>query len=97
LTRRLELDYRHDALAPALRTALAQPSRYLPHGARTAERIVPGDPEASVLHRRAASRFGPTQMPPLGTHAVDAEALALLRDWIERDLAPAVTVAAETR
>jgi hypothetical protein len=50
-----------------------------------------------VLHRRAASRFGPTQMPPLGTHAVDAEALALLRDWIERDLAPAVTVAAETR
>jgi hypothetical protein len=93
----LELEYRHDALAPALRTALSQPSRYLPDGARDAKRIVPGDAEASVLYRRAASRFGALQMPPLGTHAVDAEALALLREWIELDLAPALTVAAEIR
>jgi hypothetical protein len=27
-------------------------------------------------------------MPPLGTHAVDEEAVALVRAWIEEDLSP---------
>jgi hypothetical protein len=93
----LELEYRHGRpgeLAPALRTALARPSRYQPTGSVDAERLAPGDAEESVLHRRMASRFGPTQMPPLGTHAVDEAALALLREWIQSDLAEPVTVAA---
>jgi hypothetical protein len=41
------------------------------------------------------SRFGPTQMPPLGTHALDEDALALVQAWILRDLAPAVAVASK--
>jgi mono/diheme cytochrome c family protein len=89
----LELEYRHEDVAPALRTALAQASQYQPTGAHDALRLVPGEPDESVLYRRAASRFGATQMPPLGTHAVDEDALALLRDWIRSDLAEPVTVA----
>ena len=49
-----------------------------------------------MLYRRVSSRFGPLQMPPLGTHAVDEAALALLREWIRSDLAAPVTVAAES-
>jgi len=89
----LELAYRRGGEAPALRTALGRPSRYLPSGAQTAQRIAPGAPEESVLTHRMASRFGPTQMPPLGTHAVDAEALALVRAWISDLDAPATVVA----
>jgi hypothetical protein len=96
----LELEYRHgesDELAPALRTALGRPSRYQPTGSHDALRIVPGNAEESVLYRRVSSRFGPAQMPPLGTHAVDASALELLREWIHSDLAAPVTVAAGSR
>lgn len=92
----LELEYRHEAIPPTLRTALARPSRYQPTGTIDAQRIAPGDPGRSVLYQRAASRFGPTQMPPLGTHAVDEDALALLREWIESGLAEPVTVAADS-
>jgi hypothetical protein len=92
----LELEYRHEAVAPALRTALAQASRYQPTGAHDALRLVPGDADASVVVRRVASRFGALQMPPLGTHAVDEDALALLRDWIRTDLAEPPTVADRT-
>jgi uncharacterized repeat protein (TIGR03806 family) len=43
--------------------------------------IAPGHPERSVLLKRIGTR-GPNQMPPLATHRVDAEAVALLREWI---------------
>ena len=51
-------------------------------------RIVPGDPAASLLIARIASRDSPRQMPPLGTHLVDEEALALLTRWIADELGP---------
>lgn len=92
----LELDYRRGPMAPALRTALGRTSRYRPTGWTDALRIAPGDAEHSVLVERMASRFGATQMPPLGTHAVDETALALVRDWIRSDLttsAPALEIA----
>lgn len=47
------------------------------------ERIAPGHPDASVLALRMNSRDPLQQMPPLGTLAVDAEAVALLKRWID--------------
>jgi hypothetical protein len=47
------------------------------------ERIAPGHLDTSVLALRMNSRDPLQQMPPLGTSAVDAEAVALLRRWIE--------------
>ena len=35
-----------------------------------------------------ASRSPLTQMPPLGTHLVDREGLALIEDWIRFDVKP---------
>jgi hypothetical protein len=49
-------------------------------------RIAPGEPERSVLYRRVASRSPLSQMPPLGTGAVDEEARGLLEAWIRHDL-----------
>jgi len=46
-------------------------------------RIAPGHQDASVLALRMNSRDPLQQMPPLGTSAVDAEAVALLSRWIE--------------
>lgn len=86
----LELEYRRGGEAPALRTALGVESHFRPAGAEAAPRIAAGDPAASVLTHRMGSRFGPTQMPPLGTHAPDLEALALVQAWILRDLVPTV-------
>lgn len=90
----LELDYRHGDVAPARRSAFGRPSRFQPAGARDARRIEPGQPERSVLLQRMASRFAATQMPPLGTHAVDETALALVRAWIcSEPVAPEVASA----
>jgi uncharacterized repeat protein (TIGR03806 family) len=44
-------------------------------------RLVPGDPQHSILWQRV-SRRGPDQMPPLATHLVDEEAVDLLSEWI---------------
>lgn len=90
----LELAYRREATAPAIRSALGRASRFQPTGWEGAPRIAPGDPDHSVVVARMASRFAATQMPPLGTHAIDASALALVRDWIRIDLAQGPTVAA---
>lgn len=43
--------------------------------------IKPGDPGKSILLSRVARR-GNGQMPPLATHRVDTQAVALLHDWI---------------
>jgi len=90
----MELAYRHEDVAPALRTALGLPSRYRPAGQADALRIAPGDPDHSVLALRMGSRFAAAQMPPLGTHAVDADALALVRAWIQSDLTTSAVVSA---
>jgi hypothetical protein len=45
-------------------------------------RVAAGQPEASTLFRRAATRDPFTQMPPLGTRLLDRAAVELLQKWI---------------
>jgi hypothetical protein len=54
---------------------------------QTATRLVPGQPSASLLTARMASRNAIIQMPPLGTRIVDREGLALVERWIRHELA----------
>jgi mono/diheme cytochrome c family protein len=72
--------------AAALRTAVRRPSRFRPGGA-PGVRLVPGDPDASVLLLRLASRDPFAKMPPFGTHVADEEAIALLSAFVRDDLA----------
>jgi hypothetical protein len=66
-----------------LRTMINAPSRFRGHGLPgDAPLIAPGRPDASVLIARVRSRNPQTQMPPLGTQMLDADALALLQRWI---------------
>ena len=59
-------------------------SRFRGHGlGNDASLIAPGRPDASVLIARVRSRNPQTQMPPLGTQMLDADALALLERWID--------------
>jgi mono/diheme cytochrome c family protein len=77
-------------------TAVDRPSRFRPPaqseadtlGASAFLRIAAGHPERSVLIARMSSRTAVLQMPPLGTHIVDEEAVALLDSWIRNDLHP---------
>jgi hypothetical protein len=48
-----------------------------------APRISPGHEDTSVIALRMSSRDPLQQMPPLGTNAIDAEALRLIGRWIE--------------
>ena len=73
-------------LQAALRTATGHEARFRPAAAAPPLlRIAAGAPENSLLVRRMASREPALQMPPLGTHLVDRQALALVETWI-RDL-----------
>jgi hypothetical protein len=58
-----------------------------PAEASPTERVVPGEPERSLLLLRLSSREPSTQMPPLGTRRVDEEARRLIEAWIRDDLA----------
>jgi hypothetical protein len=59
-------------------------SEFVPPGAPSeAVRLAPGHLGASVIATRMGSRDPLQQMPPLGTAAVDTEALALVARWIE--------------
>jgi mono/diheme cytochrome c family protein len=69
-----------------LRAAADAPARYQPVAGGDARIAVPGQPDASLLVQRMASRDPRRQMPPLGTQQVDAEGLALVRRWIASDL-----------
>lgn len=86
----LEFSLRY-LLAPAPRdpvaTAVDRPSRFVfePLGP-DAVRIRPGDPDASVLVARMATRHPIRQMPPLGSQLVDEASLALIKRWIAEDL-----------
>lgn len=66
--------------APAVQTTLGMRTRRL--GAEDWLRIVPGDPDRSLVLHRVASRDPTWQMPPLGTALPDEHALSLLRAWI---------------
>jgi hypothetical protein len=46
-------------------------------------RIVPGDPDGSLLVQLVESRESGQQMPPIATHVVDKEGAAGLRAWID--------------
>ena len=71
---------------PALMTTLGQSSKFIPSTwTGPAERIRGGDPAASLLLVRLASRNPVTQMPPLGTRVVDEDAVALIRKWIAEE------------
>ncbi|MCA9726989.1 MAG: hypothetical protein KC729_04845, partial [Candidatus Eisenbacteria bacterium] len=65
---------------PALATTVDRPTRV--GGSHATVRIRPGDPQDSAVVERAGSRNPALQMPPLGTHRVDAAGMALLEQWI---------------
>jgi hypothetical protein len=50
-------------------------------------RVQPGAAERSVVLGRLSSRNPSVQMPPLGTHVVDSDAVSLVGAWIDQDLA----------
>ena len=79
--------------APAIETALERPSRFRCPNDADPRRISCSTPDLGVLPRRMASRQPVSQMPPLGTRRPDADALALVTDWIREDLDPARRVA----
>jgi hypothetical protein len=87
---RLGLALRHDdsgapdAPERAVATAVGARGRYLVPGAgRDGSWLVaPGDPAHSALLYRMESRHPSSQMPPLGTVLVDADAARLVRAWI---------------
>jgi hypothetical protein len=67
-----------------LSSILGVQSQFRPRGApQNAARIVPGHLDASVIALRMSSRDPLQRMPPLGTSAVDADAVALLSRWIQ--------------
>lgn len=74
----------HGAEPAAIRTTLDVASRT--RSAMRAVRIRPGDPDASDVLRRMTSRSPLDQMPPLGTHCADDEAVQLITLWIREDL-----------
>lgn len=77
-----------------LATAVNVPSRYRPAGAReTVPRIAPGEPDRSALVARLSSRNPSAQMPPMGTHLVDDEAVKLVRSFVAELEAPGRRVA----
>jgi hypothetical protein len=87
----LSLDHDLGAAAgeePAFRSAVGRESRFRIRGVPPEEsrRIAPGSPDASTVARRMASRDPLVQMPPIGTHVVDDEALRLVEQWIREDL-----------
>lgn len=59
--------------------------------------IAPGAPASSAVVVRMASRTAIAQMPPLGTQQVDADALRLVREWIEQDLRSATGAGGSAR
>lgn len=69
-----------------LPSALSVPSRFAIPDAQQSLRIAPRRPDMSAVVYRMGSRFSATQMPPLGTQKVDAQALELITQWITHDL-----------
>ena len=67
--------------------SLLVPSQFRLHGNDSARhRLLPGQPESSVLALRMGARDALTQMPPLGTRITDDEGLAMITRWIQHDL-----------
>jgi mono/diheme cytochrome c family protein len=70
----------------AVSTALGRASVFkMPGWSGPGMRLVPGKPDESVLLARMSSRHPVAQMPPLGTQLVDADAVELIRRWIDEE------------
>ena len=80
------------------RTLVDAVSRFRPHGGPAAPTrlVVPGRSGASVLSLRMRSRDPRVQMPPLGTARADRQAVELIDQWIDHDLAQQQTVLNQT-
>lgn len=74
---------------PALKTAVDKKGRFRIPGTAPGETFLirPGDPEHSAVFYRMSSRNPLRQMPALGTKLADADAVSLVRRWIQEDLA----------
>jgi mono/diheme cytochrome c family protein len=86
----LDLSYSlSKSAAAAIDTTLDRPSQFRWPSDTDPLRIAPSTADLGVLPRRMASRQPLSQMPPLGTHLRDADALALVTEWIREDLGSA--------
>lgn len=74
---------------PALQTGVDKHGRFHIPGMMPDETFLihPGDPNHSTVLYRMATRDPFRQMPALATKLVDADAVALVRRWIQNDLA----------
>jgi len=72
----------------ALKTAVNKKGRFQIPGTPPDETLLirPGDPNHSAVLYRMATRNPLRQMPPLATKLADANAGALVRRWIQKDL-----------
>jgi hypothetical protein len=66
-----------------LASLVGRVSRFRPHGAAAATRVVPGRPDQSILVARMKSRDPLTRMPPIGVRVADAKGLAEIERWIQ--------------
>jgi hypothetical protein len=73
-----------DGYARLLKSVASRPSRFRIPGHEASLRVSPGNPGESALVFRMRSRDATAQMPPLGTHLVDSEAVTLVERWIAR-------------
>ena len=68
---------------PTFKTVVGKASGFqIPGVGPATQRVFPGFPErSSVLHRMHLNNG--VQMPPMGRSTVDADGVALVRQWIE--------------
>ncbi|HEX6215947.1 MAG TPA: c-type cytochrome domain-containing protein, partial [Vicinamibacterales bacterium] len=73
----------------ALATTVGKRGHWVVPEAQEASRLInPGHPESSAVVRRVKSRRPSSQMPPLGSVAVDKQAVDLLTSWVAAMKAP---------
>lgn len=72
--------------ARALQSMIGHTSRFRVSSAETAQRLVPGSADGSVIAARMRSSNRLTRMPPLGAELIDDEGLALIERWITHHL-----------
>jgi mono/diheme cytochrome c family protein len=75
----------------ALASLVGHASRFRPREAAAVQRVVPGDPESSVLVARVKSTNPSARMPPLGVQVADREGIGLLERWVREVLPPTRT------
>jgi hypothetical protein len=82
---------------PTVKTAVDKKGRFHIPGTSPGETFLirPGDPDHSAVFYRMSTRDPLRQMPALGTKLADAEAVDLVRRWIQKDLAEGTHPAGE--